>query len=184
MMSDNSPPGSPNKLQQRLSECFERGNLLMTRDKNYDYAHTMFAECATQVPGNLVYVETLLRNLRLKTPLVNQKHKLFGQGANREIKQAVDRKEWMTVVRLGIESLKSDPWNVTVLRTLAQACENLHQNEAELAYLKQALDASPKNLDVNRHCVARWLAWASSTRQLRAGTALRFCTPVIAKCPK
>jgi hypothetical protein len=35
---------------------------------------------------------------------------------------------------------------------MARACAALHYNEAELLYLKQALDAEPKDLDVNRHC--------------------------------
>jgi hypothetical protein len=33
----------------------------------------------------------------------------------------------------------------------------LHHNEVELVYLKQALEANPKDADVNRHC-ARSLA--------------------------
>jgi tetratricopeptide (TPR) repeat protein len=35
---------------------------------------------------------------------------------------------------------------------MADACAALHYNEAELVYLKQALDAEPKNIEVNRHC--------------------------------
>jgi tetratricopeptide (TPR) repeat protein len=35
---------------------------------------------------------------------------------------------------------------------MAHACAALHYNEAELLYLKQALDAEPKDLEVNRHC--------------------------------
>jgi Flp pilus assembly protein TadD len=35
---------------------------------------------------------------------------------------------------------------------MATACEAHHANEAELVYLKQALDANPKDIEVNRHC--------------------------------
>ena len=35
---------------------------LMIRDKNYDYAHAMFADCVIHDPGNLIYVEALFRN--------------------------------------------------------------------------------------------------------------------------
>jgi tetratricopeptide (TPR) repeat protein len=38
------------------------------------------------------------------------------------------------------------------LRAVADACGQLHFNEVELAYLKQALDANPKDIEVNRHC--------------------------------
>jgi hypothetical protein len=40
---------------------------------------------------------------------------------------------------------------------MAKACEALHYNEVELVYLKPALDAAPKDANVNRHC-ARSLA--------------------------
>ena len=35
---------------------------------------------------------------------------------------------------------------------MARACEALHHNEVELVYLKQALDANPKDIESNRHC--------------------------------
>jgi len=35
---------------------------------------------------------------------------------------------------------------------MAEASAALHHNDVELAYLKQALDADPKSIEVNRHC--------------------------------
>jgi tetratricopeptide (TPR) repeat protein len=58
----------------------------------------------------------------------------------------------MGVIRQGIDSLRSNPWNVTVLRSMAEACAGLHYNEVELVYLKQALVAAPEDIQVNRHC--------------------------------
>jgi tetratricopeptide (TPR) repeat protein len=39
-----------------------------------------------------------------------------------------------------------------VLRGLALACAHNRYNEVELRYLKNALDAKPKDVEVNRHC--------------------------------
>lgn len=144
-------------IKERLAECFQRGSQLMTVDKNYDYAHTMFAECAVHEPANLNYAETLLRNLQLKFAGHKKKASLFSRGGSRELKKALDQKQWKSVFRLGIEILKDNPWDVTTLRTLAQACAALHYNEVELAYLKQALEANPKDIETNKHC-ARSLA--------------------------
>ena len=41
---------------------------------------------------------------------------------------------------------------MATLRGLAQACAALHYNEVELAYLKQALEAAPNDIEVSRHC--------------------------------
>jgi tetratricopeptide (TPR) repeat protein len=144
--------------RQRLEECFARGRDLARVEKDYDYAHVMFAECVGQDPANLEYVEALLANLKAKFggDKKNARHLLRLSG-EREFKKAVVDKVWPDVLRLGIEVLKGDPWHVVTLRGMAQACEALHYNEVELAYLKQALDAAPKNVDVNRHC-ARSLA--------------------------
>ncbi len=53
---------------------------------------------------------------------------------------------------MGLELLQANPWDVSALRALAQACKANHYNEVELRYLKNALDANPKDVEVNRHC--------------------------------
>ena len=124
----------------------------MTRDKNYDYAHTMFAECVIHEPGNLAFVEAMLQNLRAKIPQPKKKS-LFGSHVeSKTIKRAVANKKWPDVIRLGIEQLKDDSWDIGALRALAVACQHFHYTEVELVYLKQALDANPKDIEINRHC--------------------------------
>jgi tetratricopeptide (TPR) repeat protein len=51
-----------------------------------------------------------------------------------------------------LEILRTNPWDVPTLRALAKACAANHYNEVELRYLKNALDAKPKDAEVNRHC--------------------------------
>jgi uncharacterized protein (TIGR02996 family) len=149
--SSSNPRPETSKLQQRLVECYQRGVHLMRVEKDHDYAHTMFAECVLHDPANLPYVVALLQNLRFKFP-TPKKQSLFKRGGNRALKQATDAKEWSKVFRFGVDSLKVNPWDTAALRAMAKACAHFHYNDAELAYLKQALEANPKAIEVNHHC--------------------------------
>lgn len=142
------------RRERRLAECFQRGVQVASGEKNYDYAHAMFAECVLHDPGNQQFVEALIKNVRARTP---RPPKWRLGGGHRGLRQAAQRQDWPAVIRVGVERLKDDPWDVAALRAMAEASAALHHNEVELVYLKQALDAAPKNADVNRHC-ARSLA--------------------------
>lgn len=148
----------PHEKERRLAECFERGRHLAAVERNYDYAHAMFTECLSQSPGTLEYAEALIANL--KTKFGNDKkaaRHLFRVQGVKEFTATLGRENWLEALRLGLDVLKADPWHVRTLRGMASACEALHFNEVELVYLKQALEAAPKDLGVNRHC-ARSLA--------------------------
>lgn len=138
--------------KRRLSDCYQRGIHLSTHDKNYDYAHVMFAECVLQDPGNLKFVEAMVQNLRASKPNHKKSTLKLSRGGSRALAKSVQHKAWSDVFRIGIELLKADPWDVATLHAMAEACAALHHNEPELVYLKQALDAEPKNVEVNRHC--------------------------------
>lgn len=144
--------GPPNSHQQRLEECFRRGTQLMTSDRNHDYAHVMLAQCVVHEPGNLRYVEGMLKNLCLKTQGQPRRARSIFSRGNKELRKAHQAKAWRDVFRIGLDALKDNPWDVATLCSLAEACAASHFNEVELAYLKQALDANPKDVDVNRHC--------------------------------
>jgi tetratricopeptide (TPR) repeat protein len=94
----------------------------------------------------------MLRNLVVKFSKPCKRSLSFGSKSCRTLKRASRAKEWSRVFRQGIEILKSDPCNTEALRILADACAQCHYNECELAYLKSALDAKPKDIEVNRHC--------------------------------
>jgi tetratricopeptide (TPR) repeat protein len=154
MSTDNSSPQPQpvSKLHRRLVECYRRGLQLMQVDKNYDYAHTMFAECVVHDPANLTYVETLLKNLRTKFPKPSKRSSLLIRRDYKAVRQACEQKNWSKVRLLGLDLLKENPWDIATLRSLAIASANSHHNEVELVYLKQALDTNPRDLTVNRHC--------------------------------
>lgn len=142
-------------VRHQLQKCYEHGQKLLAPEKrDHDYAHTMFTECVVKDPGNLVYVEAFLSNLQEKYKN-NKRGGGFlglGGGSRGEFKKAVAKKQWSDVLRLGPDLLKANPWDVPALRAMAQACEAYHFNEVELRYLKNALDANPKDVEVNRHC--------------------------------
>ncbi|MCA9197786.1 MAG: tetratricopeptide repeat protein [Planctomycetales bacterium] len=139
--------------RQRLQRCYQRGKELTSQSPpDFDYAHTMFTECVLNDPSNLEYVDALLTNLQKKYKN-NKKGATFrGFGGKSSFKKAVAAEEWDDVFRMGFELLKSNPWDVLVLHGIAEACQANHFNEVELRYLKNALDAKPKDVDVNKHC--------------------------------
>lgn len=153
----NGPPAACSSRNLRLSDCYKRGLHLARCEKNYDYAHVMFTECVLHDPGSLQFVEAMIQNLRARTPHAKKTRSLLFRSKNRTLKKALQRQDWNSVFSAGIDCLQNDPWDVAALRALADACAALHYNEIELTYLKQALDAAPKNVDVRRHC-ARSLA--------------------------
>lgn len=143
--------------ERRLLACFERGKQA-AKDRNYPYAHELFSICVSQAPGNLQFAEMLLSNLKASFgPDRKKTGHLLGLKGAKDFKKAVADQQWQEAIRLCAAILGSDPWDVSTLRGMAEACEALHHNEVELVYLKQALDAAPKDCEVNRHC-ARSLA--------------------------
>lgn len=137
----------------RLEACYQRGLKLSSCDGNHDYAHEMLLECVLNAPANVAYAEAMLKNLREKLAGQRKPGKArFFSRLPRVLTKAARCNEWNSVFRQGVVLLKENPWNIAVLRTIAHACEELHYNEAELVYLKQALDSNPKDIKVNRHC--------------------------------
>lgn len=137
----------------RLEECYSRGVHLVNREKNYSYAHELFAQCVAAAPGSLLYAEALLQNLRRLSPRKQSLlWRLISNRRNAPLRKMLVAGEWQSVIRLGVDLLRHDPWNVDALRSMATACEKLRYNESELVYLKQALSSSPDSIEVNRHC--------------------------------
>jgi len=146
-------PAVPPAVRRRLQQCYDHAKKLMAQPKyDYDYAHTLLSECVAADPGNLVYVDTFFDNLSKKYDN-NKKGARLQFFLNRGgIKKAQSAKNWLEVIKAGPEILKTNPWDVPTLRAMAEACEHLGLSEVELRYLKNALDANPKDVDVNRHC--------------------------------
>ncbi len=148
-------PQPPTPAQRkRLQKCYEHANVQM-RQENYDYATELFTQCVLGDPGNLLYVQGFLGNLKQKYNNNKKGDKLAfmkALGAKGLVKKAAMQKDWPTLFKNGLEVLKLNPWDVGTLTTLAAACEELELHEAQLVYLRLALDADPKDPNINRIC--------------------------------
>jgi len=142
-------------IRRRMQVCYDHATKLMQQKGakyDFDYAHDMLAQCVKNDPGNLVYVETFLENLQKKHNN-NKKGGGFG-GARGPFKKAVKERNWEEILKLGPDLLKSNPWDKATLRPMADACAAYGFTEVELRYLKNALDAHPKDVEVVKHCAS------------------------------
>ena len=146
-------PLSPAK-RKRLEACFERANQMMAQE-NHDYATELFTQCVVGDPSNFVYLQSFLGNLKKK---YNNNKKggnlafIKGAGARRAVKKCTTQKNWDGVFKAGLDALRLNPWDISTLTTMADACKTLDYEEVELAYLKTAQEANSKDPDVNRLC--------------------------------
>ncbi len=140
--------------RKRLQLCFERANKLMAQ-QDHDYAHELFTQCVLGDPGNIFYAQSLLGNLRQKFGDKKKGGKLsalMGLGAKGGLKKAAMKKDWMGVFKGGLHVLKSHPYDVGTLTTMAEACEHLEWDETQLVYLRAALEVNPADPAINRLC--------------------------------
>jgi len=137
----------------RLEQLYQRAQKLSNVEKQHDYAHELLAQCVVHDPSSEAYAVAMLANLRAKHAGSSKRSgSLFEPSGNRALKKALQNEDWSAVFQQGAALLKSNPWDVATLRAMATACKARHGNEAELVYLKQALDANHKDIEVNRHC--------------------------------
>lgn len=155
MASANQSPGrqpiSPEK-RRRLQQMFEHGSRAGAGG-NYDYATELFGQCVLGDPGNKLYAQSLLGNLQKKYNNNKKGSKLAaitGAGQRGMLKKAQVQKDWPGVIRAGLELLKLNPWDVNALTGMAAACESSENDDTQVVYLRGALEADIKNIDVNR----------------------------------
>lgn len=151
----NEPEGRqpiPPATRRRLQQMFEHGSRSAAKSQ-FDYATEMFAKCVSTDPANLIYAQNFLGNLQKKYNN-NKKGSKFagikGAGSKGSFKKAVMQKDYKAVINAGLEILQINPWDVSTLLEMANACHELESDETELAYLKAALDANVKDPTVNR----------------------------------
>src|SRR3954469_7039469 len=140
--------------RRRLQECLQKG-VQSTQSGNFDYATELLTQCVTGDPGNLVYTQAFLGNLQRKYNNNKKGSSLAGirsAGAKAGMMNASPKKDWVGLIKSGMDVLKINPWDISALLQISHACAESHFVECRLAYLKAAQDADPKNVDVNREC--------------------------------
>lgn len=154
-MSTEEKPGRmpiPPQVRRRLQALYETGTKNAATG-NYDYATEMYTQCLLGDPGNPIYVKAFLTNLNRKYNNNLKGAKLAGLktvAAKASLKKSVALKKWDDVIRVGLDILKENPWDVGVLSDIGRACEAMENEEGEIEYLRQALDVDKEDAEANR----------------------------------
>jgi tetratricopeptide (TPR) repeat protein len=152
------PPGRqpiPAAVRQRLQKNFEQGSKSSAQGQ-FDYAFTMFDACVKTDPANALYIRQYLATIG-KSYKDNKKGAGITSAGSKKMAQANLKKSALSkdhkgVLEKGWDGLKLNPWDTWTLSAMADAAGALNYSEAQLAYLKQALDVDPKDVEVNRKC--------------------------------
>ena len=118
---------------------------------NYDYADFYFTDCVLGDPGNPIYARTFLANLRKK---FGEKKKTTRSLVAMGKQITTDAIKPANLFKVGIETLKSNPWAVETLISTGEACEALGHVETAILYYQSAVDADPLHIGANTVCSA------------------------------
>src|SRR5687768_17250000 len=136
------PAPVPMTVRHRLQKVYEHAQRCVEKD-DHDYAHQLLAQCVSEDPANLVYVQALLGNLQKKYKNNKKGAKLAGlkiKSQRSALGKAIQNGKWQAAFEAGCAGLALNPWDVTTLVAMAEACRELHIDECQLYYLRWALD--------------------------------------------
>ena len=159
----SDPAASPSSAllspaeRARLLQCFQAGTKNLTA--NADYAIEMFSACVIGDPGNAVYLQAFLGTLRKKHPPKKSGGlaSLFGGSKGGGVRKLVGAGQSKEAIKQGVDILKGNPYDTGVLMAMSEACAQMDFLGTRQVYLKNALDAAPADIEVNRLC-ARFAA--------------------------
>lgn len=145
-------------VRRRLQQQYERGTQ-STQTGNFDYATELLTSCVVGDPGNQLYTEAFLTNLHRKYSS-GKKGGLLSSlrtagstaGSKTSLMNANRKKDWLSVLKAGLEVLKVNPFDTTTLLQMAHACSEKRFVETQLVYLKSAQMIDPKNFEIQREC--------------------------------
>jgi tetratricopeptide (TPR) repeat protein len=145
------PPVSP-AVRRRLQAVFDRA-LQSVEKADYDYAHNLLSECLADDPANLIYLQHFLANLAQKYGNNKKGARFAGlksKASRVALNKAAGKGHWREAFAAACEALKPNPWEVSTLLDVAEAYKQFGSDECQLFTLRWALDASPKDVTVNR----------------------------------
>ena len=159
MKPDQQSPESTHHLaplpaasRQRLQKVFEHGRRCAEK-KDFDYANQLFTQCVVEDPSNLIYLQDFFANLHKKYADNKKGAKLAGlkiKCHRSALKKAAGKGNWEAAFGAGCSALALNPWNISTLLAMADACEQLSSQEAQLFYLRSALSTNALDVQVNR----------------------------------
>ncbi len=165
MASDSKavPPAAPRgpaplapAVRQRAQKTFEHAQRCVEKN-DFDYAHQLFTQCVAEDPSSIVYQQAMLTNLHKKYGNNKRGAKLAGlkiKSHRSAMAKAADKGQWLAAFQAACGALALNPWDIPTLLAMAEACNELGIDEAQLSYLRAALDVDPKDVTVNRRAAA------------------------------
>jgi tetratricopeptide (TPR) repeat protein len=145
------PPVST-AVRQRLQSVFEHARRSAEKGER-DYAHDLYTQCLIDDPANLIYLQHLLANLSQKFGNSKKGSTFTAIKITRPrmaLSKAADKGQWREAFEAAAEALKLNPWDISTLLAVAEAYEAVKADECQLFVLRWAMDASPKDVNVNR----------------------------------
>ncbi|MDZ4658834.1 MAG: tetratricopeptide repeat protein [Bythopirellula sp.] len=138
--------------RQRVQKVFEHGQRCAEKD-DFDYATQLFTQCVVEDPGNVIYLQNFFANLQKK--FKNNKSgamlaSLKIKGQRSALVRASTKGNWTEALQAGCNALALNPWDIPTLLAMANVCKELGSDEAQLTYLRRALDTNPKDIPTNR----------------------------------
>lgn len=140
------------EVRRRLQHSLEQARQLAAQTPcDFERVHALLADCLQADPGNTVYIDALLENLRRKFGRRGRASWLARLFSGRDFSRAAEAKDAQAVFKLGPAQLALNPTDIATLRALAAACATVGYPQAELRYLQAAAEAAPHNSEVARH---------------------------------
>ena len=121
--------------------------LIAQRHPDYATAFPLLTTCVAGDPGNLIFVETMLRVRPHFTPRGHRLQRLFRRFT---FQTAVDRGNWTQVAALGPRLLVLRPHDPRLLGDMARGCEALEFDDVAVRYLEAAVAADPLDTELQR----------------------------------
>ncbi|MEK6236017.1 MAG: hypothetical protein N2C14_15030, partial [Planctomycetales bacterium] len=145
----------------------------------------LLMQCMKLDASNVLYAQAFCENLQQKIPL--KKKGIFSgvgkTGSKTQLMAMRQAKKWKSVLTIGWDALKKDPWDASTLMYLGEACEHLDHPECELLYYSQAMKPDANNPEVNRK-YARALDRQATPDTLPAKERIRMFEKAMACCQR
>ena len=145
-------------VRRRLQQQYERGRQ-NTASGNFDYADDLLTSAVVGDPANQFYTEAFLDNLHRKYSSGKKGgifSSLFAKGSAAPSKTSMmnanRKKDWLGLIRSGMDALKANPYDTATLLQMAKACSEKGYVESQLIYLKTCQTIDPKSFEIQREC--------------------------------
>jgi tetratricopeptide (TPR) repeat protein len=142
-------PMADDRKRQIAAACWRKASEAMAKE-NWDFAIEMLGQCATLVPDNLVYRQTLRGNEHKKYKGNKTGATMSGMrlmGVRSKVKKHRGAKNWKEMDQAAEEGLTVNPWDAQLNADLGEATGQMGCNDVSVWAYEMAVGIEPKNKD-------------------------------------